>query len=158
MTNLISITFTSDFAGIKAGTTRKVSEATARKLLDVYHVIDDPFNRPPSIMSIRLLAKLPEYGSGWYPHSEHLISGEIGMKLIEEGKAVRSGETFEPEEDTEPERCRGGIHCRCPEKIAAWLAPLNYPSDRHKINAISLAYQISDAEASRIFEKVSVII
>ena len=163
MPKLVKVTFTEDFKpyGIKKGTVREVSEAVAHKLLDVYGVIDDPFNAMPSLVMIRMLAKITKYGSGWYPYSEHLVSGEIAKELIDGGLAHLAAESVAPVMETVADDhfdTHSSFCSRHPkiEGIAEWLNALKYENDNTRINAISLAVQCSRSQAEKIYEKIQV--
>lgn len=166
MTKLIEVTFTSDFApyGIKKGAKRKVSESAAHKLYEVYGVIDDPFNKLPLVVNIKLLAKVQKYGAGWYPYSEHLVTGQIARELIEQGLAELAGSSAE-QTDYSNEGQESGEHSELHssfcykhpniEGIAYWFnSPHNFENENQKINAISVAVQCSRTQAEKIYKQI----
>ncbi len=164
---MITVRFIADFPpyGIKKGSTRDVSASVAHKLHDVYHVIADPEFSTSKTMLIRLVAKLPEYGTDWYPFTTHIVTGDIAEKLVSSGLAVMeplNSEGYRPaflDQHDVPER-EGHLHSAfCAEHpdvegIAAWLNSHDYPSDAVKISAISLAVQCSQSKAEQIFEEI----
>lgn len=167
MDKKIKVTFSEDFKsyGIKKGATREVSEAVARKLYEIYGVIDDPFNQWPPIVSIRLLTKLNQYGVGWYPNSEHLVAGKIAKELVEQGLAERIDDANIQSESYQYDGTESGDHfalhssfCREHpniEGIAYWLnSPHNFENEDQKINAIAIAVQCPRSQAEKIYNEI----
>lgn len=161
MTKPITVTFNQDFKpyGIKKGASREVSESVAHKLLEVHKVIDDPFHVMPKTVSVRLLEKVKKYGPGWYPYSEHLVSGEIARELIDSGLAQLSDEPVEHTDYSDDEHfnlhssfCHDHPNI---EGIAYWLnSPHSFENENQKINAISVAVQCDRKQAEKIYKQI----
>ncbi|MEM0135933.1 MAG: hypothetical protein QXU18_12045, partial [Thermoplasmatales archaeon] len=99
---MVAVTFIKDFMNQKAGSSRTVSEAVAKRLFEIYHVIEKPLPEPserPEYIVIRVIKPLTgKFGQGWYPNSTHLIDRRQVFEHLEKGDVVIDGEEEKKQE------------------------------------------------------------